>query len=96
MHATIASFTSGVPTIPVAYSRKFAGFFRNLDYNVLVDLTSTPTRPAVDATLDFVRKADSLAPQVAAGNHLAQQRLTVFTDRLSSILSTPPDDRRAQ
>ena len=50
MHATIASFTSGVPTIPVAYSRKFAGFFGNLDYPVLVDLAEMGTQPAIEAT----------------------------------------------
>lgn len=87
MHATIASFTTGVPTIPVAYSRKFAGFFGNLDYPVLVDLTSTETRPAVEATLRFVLNADALAASVAAGNRLARERIDAFTSRLGPLLS---------
>ena len=60
MHATIASFTSGVPTIPVAYSRKFAGFFGNLDYPVLVDLAEMGTQPAIEATLAHVSTRASL------------------------------------
>lgn len=86
MHATIASFTSGAPTIPVAYSRKFAGFFQNLGYPVLVDLVSTPTRPAIESTLALVRDADALAAHVTAGNVAARQRLAVFTGRLGALL----------
>lgn len=39
MHATIAAFSSGVPVIPMAYSRKFNGLFtETLSYGNLVDL----------------------------------------------------------
>jgi polysaccharide pyruvyl transferase WcaK-like protein len=39
MHATIAAFSSGVPVVPMAYSRKFNGLFiETLDYPYLVDL----------------------------------------------------------
>lgn len=39
MHATIAAFSSGVPVVPMAYSRKFNGLFIDtLNYNHLVDL----------------------------------------------------------
>jgi len=39
MHATIAAFSSGVPVVPMAYSRKFNGLFEDtLQYHHLVDL----------------------------------------------------------
>lgn len=39
MHATIAAFSSGVPVVPMAYSRKFNGLFMDsLDYHYMVDL----------------------------------------------------------
>lgn len=39
MHATIAAFSSGVPVVPMAYSRKFNGLFVDtLDYADMVDL----------------------------------------------------------
>ena len=39
MHATIAAFSSGVPVVPMAYSRKFNGLFIDtLDYADMVDL----------------------------------------------------------
>lgn len=39
MHATIAAFSSGVPVVPMAYSRKFNGLFEDtLDYHYMTDL----------------------------------------------------------
>ncbi len=39
MHSTIAAFSSGVPVVPMAYSRKFNGLFQDtLQYPYLVDL----------------------------------------------------------
>ena len=37
MHATIAAFSSGVPVIPMAYSRKFRGVFKTLGYGHVAD-----------------------------------------------------------
>jgi len=39
MHATIAGLSSGVPVIPIAYSRKFEGVFSNLNYPYVLDAT---------------------------------------------------------
>ena len=40
MHATIAALSSGVVTIPLAYSRKFKGVFELLDYYYTIDLNN--------------------------------------------------------
>lgn len=37
MHACIAAFSSGVPVVPMAYSRKFNGLFDTLGYKWLAD-----------------------------------------------------------
>jgi colanic acid/amylovoran biosynthesis protein len=37
MHACIAAFSSGVPVVPMAYSRKFNGLFGSLGYHYLAD-----------------------------------------------------------
>jgi colanic acid/amylovoran biosynthesis protein len=86
MHATIAAFTSGVPTVPVAYSRKFAGFFENLGYPVLVDLSELETQTAVEATLGHVRGRAALVPAVTEGDRRAQDRIRSFTTRLAALL----------
>ena len=39
MHSTIAAFSSGVPTVPLAYSRKFIGMYEDsLNYHHVADL----------------------------------------------------------
>lgn len=40
MHACIAALSSGVPVVPMAYSRKFAGLFGSLGYDATVDCTA--------------------------------------------------------
>jgi colanic acid/amylovoran biosynthesis protein len=37
MHSTIASLSSGVATVPIAYSRKFSGVFGSIDYPYTLD-----------------------------------------------------------
>lgn len=87
MHATIASFTSGVPTIPAAYSRKFAGFFQNLGYPVLVDLANTTTPEAVAATLTFATDPERLREKAAPATDLIAERTTRFTEQLTTLLT---------
>lgn len=64
MHATIAAFSSGVATIPVAYSRKFSGLFNNIGYNNVVELNGPSTDEAVDLTLAYLSKYLELKEQV--------------------------------
>lgn len=53
MHACIAAFSSGVPVVPMAYSRKFEGMFGSLGYNHTVDCT----RESGAAILDRIAAA---------------------------------------
>jgi polysaccharide pyruvyl transferase WcaK-like protein len=40
MHSTIAAYSSGVPVVPLAYSRKFIGLFKDsLGYPYVGDMT---------------------------------------------------------
>lgn len=50
MHACIAAFSSGVPVVPMAYSRKFAGLFGTIGYDRTVDCTSE-TGEAIEAKI---------------------------------------------
>lgn len=45
MHSTIAAFSSGVPVVPMAYSRKFNGLFEDtLEYPYMVDMKVQDTK----------------------------------------------------
>ena len=86
MHATIAAFTAGVPTVPVAYSRKFAGFFGSLGYGALVDLTEASTTEAVAHTLALVEDRNRLSQLAVPALGLAEHAVDAFVDALVDVL----------
>lgn len=87
MHATIAAFTSGIPTVPAAYSRKFSGFFANLGYSTVVDLVELDEEASVQQTLNWVANHQALTPLVLAGNERARASIRVFTKGLSDLMA---------
>lgn len=78
MHATIAALTMGIATVPVAYSRKFAGLYGNLGYDVVIDLAKLSTSDAVDQTLGLVRRRDELRRAAVAAEITAQNEIRRF------------------
>lgn len=69
MHACIAAFSSGVPVVPVAYSRKFAGLFEGvLDYPHLVPVKGLDTETAVAFTLEKLDARDAIRADIQRGS----------------------------
>ena len=66
MHACIAAFSSGVPVVPMAYSRKFAGLFGTLGYDHTVDCTTEPNEAILAKTAAAFEAAGALAAEAAA------------------------------
>lgn len=71
MHACIAAFSSGVPVVPMAYSRKFEGLFGSLGYQRTVDCTKQ-SAPQIEAAIlaafeDRARLAAEAATALAEG-----------------------------
>ena len=64
MHATIAAFSSGVPVIPTAYSRKFLGLYSGVGYENIIDLRKLSTQQSVEKTIEYLRNADGLREDV--------------------------------
>lgn len=86
MHACIGAFSSGVPVIPVAYSRKFNGLFESLGYPMLVDGKALDTAAALERTLDGFARRDELSVHVRRGCEIARARLKDYEDRLVEII----------
>lgn len=64
MHATVAAFSSGVATIPTAYSRKFAGLYSNLGYPYLIDCVENTTEENIKRTIQYIREYKCLQRNV--------------------------------
>lgn len=90
MHACIAAFSSGVPVVPMAYSRKFAGLFGALDYPFTVDCT-TDSAKEIEARIQQAFAArDQIAQSQKAALELGLQRLKAYEDALVRLIETRP------
>lgn len=82
MHSCVAAFSSGVPVVPMAYSRKFAGLFGSLGYDRTVDCTTE----SADALLATIAQAYENRSELAAEAREALQRGLGKLDRYESAL----------
>lgn len=86
MHACIAAFSSGVPVIPVAYSRKFAGLFTNLlGYEHVLSQTGFDTQQAVEFLVGYLVRGEELSAAVRAGNSRVAPLLDAYVDALRKL-----------
>lgn len=75
MHACIAAFSSGVPVVPFAYSRKFNGLFSTLGYSWVVDGKTSTTAQAFAKIVEGFEKRSELALLVKRGMAIAEERI---------------------
>jgi polysaccharide pyruvyl transferase WcaK-like protein len=87
MHACIAAFSSGVPVVPMAYSRKFNGLFSSLGYGAVLDCLKLSTDEALHFLASGWEGRHDLQAGVDAGNALAQAKLNKYVDDVVSMLS---------
>lgn len=60
MHSTIASFSAGVPTIPISYSRKFEGLFGSIDYPYVIDAKKESFESAFKMVFKYLSEIELL------------------------------------
>lgn len=87
MHACIGAFSAGVPTVPLAYSRKFNGLFSSLDYPVLVDCKTMTTDVAFTLLVESFADRENLSKFIIKGNRAAQSKLVCYVDYLAESLA---------
>lgn len=76
MHACIAAYSSGVPVMPVAYSRKFSGLFEGLlNYRHMVPVKGLSTAAALAMILDSIERRGALAQEIGIGNARVAEHL---------------------
>lgn len=82
MHATIAAISSGVATIPNAYSRKFKGVFDNIGYPYCVDLENLTTDVSVKMTIDMINNFKELSNKAKLIKSSVNKKLAIITDSI--------------
>lgn len=87
MHACIAAFSSGVPVVPMAYSRKFAGMFGSLGYNATVDCTVQDGAAILTWIAAAFEDRATLARDAAAALALGLEKLGRYEAALEAQIS---------
>lgn len=87
MHATIGAFSSGVPVVPMAYSRKFNGLFCDtLQYDAMVDLKRQTCDEILSNIMTFYNERDNLKSVIKDRmNGVVEERRRLLVDNLYSF-----------
>lgn len=91
MHACIAAFSSGVPVLPMAYSRKFAGLFGTLGYKRTTDCRVESEDEIVEAVVCGYNSRETLKTEVEQALRTAGSKLENYTDRIYEMLNGAGD-----
>ncbi|MEI4473706.1 polysaccharide pyruvyl transferase family protein [Frigidibacter sp. MR17.24] len=86
MHACIAAFSSGVPVMPMAYSRKFAGMFGSLGYGRTVDCTAEPGEAIHAKIVQAFEDRATLKAEADAALALGREKLSVYEGALRAVM----------
>ena len=87
MHACIAAFSAGVPVVPMAYSRKFAGLFGSLGYNHTVDCTSDPAESILQRILAAYDNRASLGQEAQKAFGHGLEKLSRYENALGGLMA---------
>ena len=87
MHACIAAFSSGVPVVPIAYSRKFIGLFSSVGYDVVGDCREIGNEALLKMVLDGLDNLPALRVRVEEGNRRALERLAGYESFVEQSLA---------
>lgn len=90
MHACIAAFSSGVPVVPMAYSRKFHGLFGSLGFNRTVDYTSESAEAIEEKILAAFDDPETLAAEAAAALAKGRAKLATYENALLEVMRKVP------
>lgn len=94
MHACIAAFSTEVPVVPMAYSRKFAGLFGSLGYEHTVDCTAESAEDITERIFTAYENRAILAEEVRTSLALGQKKLGAYEAALGDLLAQLSAKRR--
>ena len=86
MHACIAAFSSGVPVVPMAYSRKFAGLFGSIGYDQTVDCTTQTAEVIKARIIQAYADRQALAQDMGSALHQGLGKLGLYEAALGGLM----------
>ena len=90
MHACIAAFSSGVPVVPMAYSRKFEGLFGTIGYGRTVDCTAQSAEVIQAAIVQAYTDRATLQAEAATALAHGREKLGAYEATLWDLMAAVP------
>lgn len=88
MHSTIAAFSSGVPTVPFSYSRKFEGMYNSFGYTYLIDAKKMDTSEALEKTIYYFENLTILRSAQVKSMEMVDKMTIKFKKSLKEYLNS--------
>lgn len=85
MHATIAALSSGVPVVPMAYSRKFRGVFETLGYDHVADMKTAETEAVLAQIKTAFENRHRLLNEAADAMTQVDARLNAYQAKATAM-----------
>lgn len=87
MHSTIGATSSGVPVIPIAYSRKFNGLFDTLQYPFYIDAKSGITvDEALETFEQYMHKTNDMKEALVKAKQIYTAKLKEYQHNLAIVM----------
>ena len=86
MHGCIAAFSSGVPVVPMAYSRKFEGLFGALGFNYTVDCKSDSAEEIITQTIATYENRMKVAEEMNIALRHGLEKLDLYEESLRNLI----------
>lgn len=86
MHATIASFSTGVPTIPFSYSRKFMGLYNRFNYEYIINAQELNTEEAIKKTIEFIGERQKVRIKIENSMNYANNMITELEEEIKNLI----------
>lgn len=87
MHATIASYSSGVPTIPLSYSRKFEGLFGSLGYEHSLSLINMSEDEITSKVMEKIDFKEKLRNEIETAKPILKEKEELLKSIIKSALN---------
>lgn len=88
MHSTIGAFSSNVPVIPIAYSRKFNGLYNTLEYPYYIDAKSSLTKEqALDKFFEYMENIGHMQKALLRGKEIYLAGLEQYKEFFKMCIS---------
>lgn len=90
MHSTIAAFSSGVPVVPMAYSRKFNGLFKEtLNYDFMGDLVNETNDVVFNSVIKGYENREKLSDHIQNSlKDIVKPRLEILKKDLAEFFNS--------